>query len=218
MSQFLVSRDGSQFGPYDEAQSRSLFAQGNIAATDLVWCEGMSAWQPAADFFGVASATNGPAAPPMPPPIRKPMTLGYTSPQGAYPAMATNQQIHPKGSNESDPISESWKRRFFLIEKAGGPKLSKIRDLSPGERMKVFNNIWASFFGPFYYLSKGMWKKAISLLAFSVVFFVIFTLFYWPTRSSLRFSMSFVCFTVNFGIRANIDYYKKMILNDNGWW
>jgi hypothetical protein len=94
MGQFHVSRDGSQFGPYDEAQSRSLFAQGNIAATDLVWCEGMSAWQSAAEVFGVASATNGPAAPPMPPPTRSAMTPNHAAgPHASHPTMATNQQI-----------------------------------------------------------------------------------------------------------------------------
>jgi hypothetical protein len=34
-------------------------------------------------------------------------------------------------------VSESWKRKFRLIEKAGGPDLSKFRDLSFGERFRA---------------------------------------------------------------------------------
>ena len=50
---------------------------------------------------------------------------------------------------------------FILIDKAGGPKLPDIKDLTFAERLKVIFNIWAFLFGVLYYLYKKMWKRAI---------------------------------------------------------
>ena len=62
------------------------------------------------------------------------------------------------------PIFESWKVKFHLLEKAGGVKLSKFKELSFSERMKVNFNLIAFFLGPIYYAVKGMWKKGIIFL------------------------------------------------------
>ena len=43
-----VNRNGQAFGPYEESEARALYARGNIAATDMVWREGMAQWQTAA--------------------------------------------------------------------------------------------------------------------------------------------------------------------------
>ncbi len=58
---FHVHRDGTGFGPYEESEARSLYAQGNIAATDLVWHEGMAQWQEAQQVLGAPPM----AAPPV---------------------------------------------------------------------------------------------------------------------------------------------------------
>jgi len=71
-------------------------------------------------------------------------------------------------SNELESISDSWKIKFELIEKAGGVKLPNAKNLPFGERMKVRFNVWGFLFGPFYYLVKGMWKKAVTLFGISI--------------------------------------------------
>jgi len=76
-------------------------------------------------------------------------------------------------SNELESISDSWKIKFELLEKAGGVKLPNAKNLSFGERMKVVSNVWGFLFGPFYYLVKGMWKKAVSLLGISILIIVV---------------------------------------------
>jgi hypothetical protein len=69
MSDIHVSRDGAQFGPYDEVLAQSLFAQGRIVGTDLVWREGMAQWLTAAEVLPPVVPVAPPVAqmPPMPP-------------------------------------------------------------------------------------------------------------------------------------------------------
>lgn len=117
----------------------------------------------------------------------------------------------------SDPeLSGAWKRKFVLIEKAGGPKLPKARELAFGERLKVVFNVWGFLFGPFYYLAKGMWKKAVVLTVLGVAAIVIIEII----LRNMRISGTITNFIlpVIFATRANIDYYKKIMLGENGWW
>lgn len=115
-------------------------------------------------------------------------------------------------------VSDGWKAKFHLIEQAGGVKLPRLKTLSTGERLKASFNILGFFFGPFYYLSKGMWKKGLSL--FLVCVAVIIALTVALELAGLgRFvkSLGYGAGAV-FAIRANIDYYKKKVLGQNGWW
>ena len=116
----------------------------------------------------------------------------------------------------SQEVTDAWKEKFALLEKAGGPKLTKARELALGERTKVVFNVWGFLFGPFYYLAKGMWKKAIVLLALCVVAIVILSMILSAMGISDAIT-SFIAPAV-FATRANVDYYKKMVLGDNGWW
>jgi len=68
MSQYWFARDGQKFGPYAEEHVRARYAQGELLATDLVWTDGMPAWQPATEVFGAA------APPAAPSPYRPPAT------------------------------------------------------------------------------------------------------------------------------------------------
>ncbi len=126
---------------------------------------------------------------------------------------------HVDNSSELASVSESWKKKFALIEKAGGPKLPKARDLSSAERNSLIFNWLGALFNGFYYLVKGMWKKAITLTALSVVISLVFDLVF----SAAGFPKVATVFSVAlpvaiFGTRANIDFYKKVMLGDNGWW
>lgn len=112
-------------------------------------------------------------------------------------------------------LSADWKKTFALIEKAGGPKLPKFRELSPRETQISFN-LWGFWLGPLYYLGKGMWKKAIVLFALCLPLVAI-TQIILKAIGVPEYLAGFIVAGV-FASRANIDYYKKVVLNDNGWW
>jgi hypothetical protein len=116
------------------------------------------------------------------------------------------------------PVSASWKSKFKLIRKAGGPRLPDFGQLPMGERMKMHFNILAGLFGPFYYIGKGMWRKGMALFAlcFSAILVlgaVLDMLGYGGISKGLGYGAAAV-----YAVRANLDYYKKMVLGDNGWW
>ena len=116
------------------------------------------------------------------------------------------------------PVSDTWKTKFMLMEKAGGVKMPQHKALSTGERMKISFNVLAFLFGPFYYLAKGMWKKAITLFVVSVAIVVILEIALEMAGlgrfgKALTYGVAAV-----YAVRANIDYYKKMVLGQNGWW
>jgi hypothetical protein len=120
---------------------------------------------------------------------------------------------------DSLPVSATWKKRFTWLKKAGGPSMPNFKTMPKAER-KGFNqfNILAFLFGPFYYLAKGMWRKGISLfvVCFAVVIaleLLLVMIGFGPIGKALGYGISAV-----YAIRANIDYYKKMVLGENGWW
>lgn len=115
-------------------------------------------------------------------------------------------------------VSDRWKERFRAIAAAGGPSLKDFKTLSKEQRKRVSHfNALAFLFGPIYYLTKGMWKKAIVytalMLVIIVILSIIFDHFGFPRiADSLRFGAPAL-----FAVRANIDLYKKSVLGDNGW-
>lgn len=119
---------------------------------------------------------------------------------------------------DSLPVSTSWKLKFRLLQKAGGPSQKNLKALSSGERFKISLNLLAFLFGPLYYLAKGMWKKALSLFvvcaaAIVAVGFALELAGLSKVANALGYGAAAV-----FAVRANIDYYKKMVLGENGWW
>lgn len=124
----------------------------------------------------------------------------------------------PSANIDALPVSNTWKNRFRLIEQAGGTRLPYIKDLQFGDRMKVMFNILAFLFGPFYFLAKGLWRKAITYVVCGVILFMLFAVALSvigldSVTNALSWGLS-----VFFAMRANVDYYKRMALNDNGWW
>ena len=117
------------------------------------------------------------------------------------------------------PVSAKWQTRFRAIQRAGGAQMPDLKQLSAAERRAAFSlNILAFLFGPIYYACKGMWKKALTLfLACAVVVIglglVLDHFGYEKIANALGYGVGAL-----FGVRANIDYYKKMVLGDNGWW
>ncbi len=93
---FHVNRDGTGFGPYEESEARSLYAQGNIVATDLVWHEGMAQWKTAREVLGeppMAASTMPPPVPQAHPPSPMP---GWVAPLPRDAAAMQGQPLPPK--------------------------------------------------------------------------------------------------------------------------
>jgi len=80
-------------------------------------------------------------------------------------------------------VSKKWKIKFNLILEAspitkfGFPKYKNIKILSSkGFMINPTFNGWAFFFGPLYYFTKGMWKKALTLLGVGVLWAILLTI------------------------------------------
>lgn len=118
----------------------------------------------------------------------------------------------------SADLPQIWRIRFDLIEMAGGPALPRRKELSRGERVRTLFNFWAFLFGPLYYLTKGMWRKALVYWLPGVMLLLLLDAVApnvdWDAlQRAVGIGTTVLC-----ALRANVDYYKKMVLNDNGWW
>jgi len=131
-------------------------------------------------------------------------------------AMALPPELPKAAGVAAAEVSDGWKKTFGLIEKAGGPKLPQAKGLKFGERSRVIFNVWGFLFGPIYYLVKGMWKRAITLTALCVVAIIVLSLILEAMGASDKIT-NLIAGAV-FATRANVDFYKKMVLGDNGWW
>jgi hypothetical protein len=119
---------------------------------------------------------------------------------------------------DSLKVSERWRMKFRIIEKAGGPKLPKFKSVPYNERKSIGFNGLGFLFGPFYYLAKGMWRKAITYfgggVALVIVLSIVMDMFgFKDVEKYLGYGIA-----AAFAVRANIDYYTKMVLDDDGWW
>ena len=110
-------------------------------------------------------------------------------------------------------VSDSWKNTFRLIEKAGGPDLPKFKDLSFGERFSMNFKILAFFLGPFYYLAKGLWKQAVLYLLLAIALILLLDAFGLDKVSK---SVGYG-FAAIYAVRANVSYYKKVVLGVTPW-
>ena len=50
-TQWYIAKNGVRRGPYGGGELQRLIADGDVRGDDLVWCEGMPAWQPARVIF-----------------------------------------------------------------------------------------------------------------------------------------------------------------------
>lgn len=82
---WFFASNGQQQGPYPEAQFRDMIERGTVTGQTLVWSEGMTGWQKAAEVPGLVP---GSAAPP----AIQPMDGGVTR-RGAYGALSLDMGI-----------------------------------------------------------------------------------------------------------------------------
>ena len=128
-----------------------------------------------------------------------------------------------------DSVSDSWKEKFALMERIkakkeemkNNPNLTYKEAIAGArvsfrDRLRADFNFFALLFGPFYYLTKGMWKKAISYTVVTVLmislFIIILESFGVSNADRANNGGAF-----GFAIMANRDYYKKIVLGQNGW-
>lgn len=111
----------------------------------------------------------------------------------------------------SEPLSAAWLARFAAIEKAGGPSLPNVKSLSSSERARIAFNVLGLLFGPFYYFAKGMPKRGVVLTGLGLGGVAVVEAMFGSAIASW-------VIPVIFATRANIDYYKKVVRNDNEWW
>lgn len=50
--QYFIGKDGQQLGPFGEEQIRARLASGEFSNSDLMWREGMAAWEPIGQVLG----------------------------------------------------------------------------------------------------------------------------------------------------------------------
>ena len=123
---------------------------------------------------------------------------------------------------DSGGFSEKWRQRFAAIEKAGGERTRwwrwpERKMLTGKERRLITSNLWAFLFGPFYYLSIGLWRKAITLTLLAAVIDVALGV----TADALGYSIAnflWIVSAVMFKQCANVDYYRKTVLKRREWW
>lgn len=70
-------------------------------------------------------------------------------------------------------VPAAWQQRFAFFRQYGPvgstPEAkAAYRALPFGVKMRLGFNIWGFLFGPFYFLVKGIWRKALTLLGISV--------------------------------------------------
>jgi hypothetical protein len=142
------------------------------------------------------------------------------SAQDPYAPPTANLDVNSSVADiDNLPVSDSWKRSFRAIHKAGGPNFPNLKNLPPEDRKAVIKfNVLAFLFGPFYYLFKGMWKKGLTILDICVVGLIVLdVIMTYMGFAKFTGYTKFVAPTV-YSLLANLDYYRKMVLGQNGWW
>lgn len=111
-------------------------------------------------------------------------------------------------------VSVDWKAKFYLIDKAGGPTLPSVKDLAPSDRRKIRFNVLAFLLWPVYYFILGMTKKGGVMVAIALAC-ILLAAFLMDGFGLDRF-IFITCILpgIFFGLRANVDYYRKMVLRE----
>jgi len=141
---------------------------------------------------------------------------------------ALNPYAPPKAIVDAGPgvadidslsVSDSWKRKFKAMHKAGGPNLPNFKRLTSEERKDLSHfNVLAFLFGPFYYFVKGMWRKGLTLSVLCVVgVLALDAVMVLVGLGDFTRASGFAAAAV-WAALANRDYYAKMVLGQNGWW
>lgn len=114
---------------------------------------------------------------------------------------------------------EVWTDRFNFFQKNGGPATETYKEAFKQldgflKKARVNMNFYAFFFGFIYFLIKGMYKGALTLLGISAILFVILMVLPDSISDILGNSMGIVS-GVLAGMTANYTFYRKEVLGED---
>lgn len=141
-----------------------------------------------------------------------PVATAPAVPEVAATRMAP-PRLPPRDNIARLDVSDAWKRKFRLIEKAGGPDLLDFRELPFGDRVSININFVALFFGPVYYLVKGLWRQVVVYTLVALVLILILDAIGLGTITRAVGST----LGIVYALRANISYYRKVVLGEAPW-
>lgn len=132
---------------------------------------------------------------------------------------AENQTNEAKSINELD-VSESWKKKFEILERAGEFKngtYENFKSLSFTERLKIGFNFIAFIGQPFYYFFKKMWGKGWVLFGLIVLINAAITVVEIVAKIHISNAVYQSVSPVIFASMANYDFYRFKVHNETMW-
>jgi hypothetical protein len=114
-------------------------------------------------------------------------------------------------------VDENWKAKFKVIadsEPISFGLIPKFQNNNVWTKAPITTkmNFWA-LFGLFYYIAKGMWKKGVVLSVLGMLFVIVVTvLFGEKIGNAASFAMPALFISL-----ANLDFYRKMVLDEDFW-
>lgn len=130
-----------------------------------------------------------------------------------------NQTDGVKSINELD-VSESWKKKFEILERAGEFKngsYENFKSLGFMERRKIGFNFIAFIGQPFYYFFKKMWGKGWVLFGLSVLINAAITVVEIVAKIHVPNAVYQIVPAVMFAQMANYDFYRFKVHNETVW-
>jgi len=172
-TQWYVSQEGQQLGPYTDEQMVSFAQGGNITRQSMVWAEGMADWLPAAQINGLfpAAAATGPgrAAPGAARPAAA--ARGAAQPAAAGRAVATQ----PAGPSRAGAAATAVRPTQGPAGRSSGPATSRGHQTQPQAHTQSQTDAGAFPRPPVPVASFGMFAGAIALgLVFGIIGGVVF--------------------------------------------
>jgi hypothetical protein len=132
---------------------------------------------------------------------------------------ANNKTDGVKSINELD-VSESWKKKFEILERAGEFKngsYENFKSLGFMERRKIGFNFIAFIGQPFYYFFKKMWGKGWVLFGLSVLINAAITVVEIVAKIHVPNAVYQIVPAVMFAQMANYDFYRFKVHNETMW-
>ena len=133
----------------------------------------------------------------------------------------TSEISQPAQYSELKP---KWQERFAFFDAYGAPSSPHAREafkeLTKRKQRLINLNYYALFFGPIYFLTLGLWKKALSLLAITAFTSIAIDGAFLMAghETSMIFDRGLdVAFAFLWGYCTNYAYYLKTIKKVQNW-
>lgn len=119
---------------------------------------------------------------------------------------------------DSLAVSDDWKSKFRMLAEVGQPiTYSMMLRKEPAYKQLPFGmkfNFLAFFFGIFYYLIKGMWKKGLTIIGIAILMSIVITILFGETAGNIA---SIIVPAGLYASFASFDYYRTMVLGEDFW-